>query len=50
MDKLKLSFHIIIVLNVISLYILLLVVFQIVPYIDCEWPAEKISQVNNYRA
>lgn len=48
MDKLKLLFHLSLsVLNLLSIIILLQVVFQAIPYIECDWPADKITRVND---
>lgn len=48
MDKLKLFFHIIlVVINILSILILLQVVFQVIPYWECDWPADKITRVND---
>ena len=48
MDKLKLVFHsILLVINVLSLIILLQVVFQVIPYWECDWSTDKIARVND---
>lgn len=48
MDKLKLVFHsILLVINLLSIIILLQVVFQAIPYWECDWPTDKITRVND---
>ena len=48
MDKLKFFFHLsLIILNALSLLILLQVVFQVIPYFECDWPTDKIMRVND---
>lgn len=48
MDISKLLFRISLsILNALSLLILLQVVFQAVPYFECDWPADKITRVND---
>lgn len=48
MDKLKLFFHIIlVVINILSILILLQVVFQAIPCWECDWPTDKITRVND---
>ncbi len=47
-DKLKLVFHsILLVINILSLIILLQVVFQVIPYWECDWSTDKIARVND---
>lgn len=48
MDKPKFFFHTpLVILNVFALVIILQVVFQALPYWDCDWTADKISHVND---
>lgn len=47
-DKLKLALHFTLaVINILSILILLQVVFQAIPYWECDWPADKITRVND---
>ena len=47
-DKLKLALHFTLaVINILSILILLQVVFQAIPYWECNWPASKITRVND---
>lgn len=47
-DKLKLALHFTLaVINILSILILLQVVFQAIPYWECDWPADKIMRVND---
>lgn len=47
-DKLKLALHFTLaVINILSILILLQVVFQAIPYWECDWPTDKIIRVND---
>ena len=35
------------IINFLSVIILLQVVFQAIPYIECEWPTDKVARVND---
>lgn len=48
MDKPKFFFYVALaIFNVFAFVIILQVVFQALPYWNCDWPADKISHVND---